>query len=263
MRRLMVADVEDGLCMAIQTVSRDIMQIDCGSQEGTDVAFGGLERVFQRFGYPDTFVLSHFHSDHYNGLFSDSINSSIWPPRLIKRVYYPRIPVFRERKEFFGMLHCMELRVLGSKTGSMASDLLQLIYDLNRGGFKRLPVSKGDKMVIGSSSFNVLWPPEEIFEEETISPIRKALEDAHAAIEKDELTKELYDYVQESGYFDGYFRAQDEERSNDPYDVGNQSHEPQRQFRKEELTRESPREVIYPSTRTIGYYFSGIWSLQK
>jgi len=39
MREIYVADVGDVLCMALHTHSCETDQIDCGSQQGSDVAF--------------------------------------------------------------------------------------------------------------------------------------------------------------------------------------------------------------------------------
>jgi len=60
-----VPDVGDGLSCSILTVGDDRIQIDCGSQQSPAEAF--YKGMMQ--AHPDYFFLSHFHSDHYNGLF--------------------------------------------------------------------------------------------------------------------------------------------------------------------------------------------------
>ena len=67
-----VADVGDGLCMAISTLSGSVVQIDIGGKD-YNVAFDGLQRILKHFGNLDVFVLSHFHIDHYNGLLHTSL----------------------------------------------------------------------------------------------------------------------------------------------------------------------------------------------
>ena len=64
MNELFIPDVGDGLAAGIYARSGHSIEIDCGSQQAPEKSFAALKRVF-----PRTFVLSHFHTDHYNGLF--------------------------------------------------------------------------------------------------------------------------------------------------------------------------------------------------
>jgi ribonuclease BN (tRNA processing enzyme) len=60
-----VPDIGDGLAAGIKTLIGCNIQIDCGTQQPPERAFcKGLCRI-----NPDVFLLSHFHVDHYNGLF--------------------------------------------------------------------------------------------------------------------------------------------------------------------------------------------------
>ncbi|MEW6425902.1 MAG: hypothetical protein AB1523_14405, partial [Bacillota bacterium] len=100
MRQLYVADVGDGLCMAFKTIFGDLVQVDCGSRN-SEMAFNGLQRIYCPFASPDIFILSHFHIDHYNGLLYH-LTGHAAPPRFhIREVYYPRIPEFEKKEEFF------------------------------------------------------------------------------------------------------------------------------------------------------------------
>jgi len=73
MRGIYVADVGDGLCMAVRTLFGEIIHIDCGSQQGSKTAFEGIMRIYNHFYKHSVFkhsvfILSHFHIDHYRGL---------------------------------------------------------------------------------------------------------------------------------------------------------------------------------------------------
>jgi ribonuclease BN (tRNA processing enzyme) len=206
MKSMYVSDVGDGLCMAIDTFFGETIQIDCGSSQGRKVALKGLMNLYKRFYSLDVFILSHFHMDHYNGLMFASFNYSLPNKRRINEVYYPKIPNFPEKDKFMTCLFAMNFRSFGSETGIMEYDFLKAISRMNRGNsFKYKPLSKGDVINIGETSFEVLWPPEEIDEKETSDIIQKAINEFNIAIEEDERLKELYERVKSEGLFRRYF----------------------------------------------------------
>ena len=201
MRDIYVADVGDGLCMAIHTISGEVLQIDCGGQK-IKTAFNGLRRILDHLHSPDVFVLSHFHIDHYRGLLYASINTQRHPGFRIRRVYYPRIPEFKEKKEFLYELFTMNMRVFGSETGVMEYDLLKAISRMNNGmPFKYEPLSKGDLINLNGSIFKIIWPPPAVDHDRTLAQIRQALDDFRRALEEDEMTSHLYERVREEGVF--------------------------------------------------------------
>lgn len=205
MRAMYVADVGDGLCTALRTSFGETIQIDCGSQQGSDVALNGLMKFYNHFSSPDIFMLSHFHLDHYNGLMLASSMGYFPIPWEIKEVYYPKIPEFPEKEKFMSFLFTMNLRVFGNETGIMEYDFLETIFRINRKSFSYKSVSKGDVINIGGTSFEVLWPPAVIDEEGTLSVIRQAIIDFNEAMEADEKIKELYHRVEKEDLFRGYF----------------------------------------------------------
>jgi ribonuclease BN (tRNA processing enzyme) len=221
-----VADVGDGLCMALRSSFGETIQIDCGSQQGSHVALHGLMKFYNHFSSPDIFMLSHFHLDHYNGLMLASSMGYFPIPWEIKEVYYPKIPKFRERDEFTLCLFTMNLRVFGSETGIMQYDFLKTIFRINRKSFSYKSVSKGDLINIGGTSFEVLWPPAVIDEEGTLPVVRQAIIDFNIAMEADEKIKELYHRVEKEELFRGYFeegqRSYSEERDDPSKLVNNE-----------------------------------------
>jgi beta-lactamase superfamily II metal-dependent hydrolase len=215
MRDLYVADVAEGLCMALYTIAEKTIQIDCGSRGRSDVAFDGWERILHFLDRPYAFILSHFHLDHYNGLLRASINLNYHPIFRIRKVYYPGIPEFREKKEFMDAIFAMNMRVFGSETGVMECDFLDAIRKINRVEFRYKPLFKGDIVNINGSAFEVLWPPRILKEDNTLAAVRKALKDFERALEEDEEMTESYEKVtgiferiQEEGIYppEGYER---------------------------------------------------------
>lgn len=243
MRSTYVADAGDGLCMAICTISGKVVQIDCGGQEGSQVAFNGLKRIFYHFNRPDVFILSHFHIDHYNGLLYASTRYHRHPPVFrIREVFYPRIPQFKEKEKFLLCLLALNLRVFGSETGVMEYDFLRAISRINRGPFKYKPLCKGDIVNINGSAFRVLWPPSVVEDDTTLSVIKRALEDFEEAMEEDEETKQLYDHVREEGIFRVYLGEQGEKGEFEEYN--------ERGIREEYERRELP-EVVKNANKSL------------
>ena len=222
MRSIYVADVGDGLCMTVNTISGKVVQIDCGGQRG-EAAFKGLNKVINRFLSIDAFVLSHFHIDHYNGLLYASRTQEF--DFTIKEVYYPRIPEFKEKEEFLQCLFAMNARVFGSETGVAEYDLLEAIWRINKGiSPQHRSLSKGDNVCIDGSVFEVLWPPRVVEHKKILSPIRRAIEDFKRALDEDEETKRLYDYVKEEGTFRAYLREQSENSEHKQTRIHNDSY---------------------------------------
>lgn len=194
MRSVYVADVGDGLCLALQTISNEVVQIDCGGKNSR-IAFYGLNNIVGRLLHLDYFVLSHFHVDHYNGLLYASAHPVKDLPFGIREVYYPRIPEFRDSEKFFKCLITMNARVFGAETGVREYDLLRTIGRLNKIPFRHRPLTKGDFININGSGFEVLWPPAVIDDRRSLSVIARALRDFETALEEDEETKSLYDRI--------------------------------------------------------------------
>lgn len=193
-----VADVGDGLCMAIDDSSDRIIQIDCGSSSGKS-AFDGLVRTGS-FCTAGSLVISHLHSDHYNGFIRalSLVDHNQFPHFKFQQLYYPKIPTFSRSQDFFIALITMSLRVLGEKTGVAEWELLDLITTLNGGTKPRpIPLFAGKRIRVGHSAFIAIWPPAALSEDDaTVQQITKALELFNRALLEDAPTRELYQYAQ-------------------------------------------------------------------
>jgi len=201
MLRLYVADVGDGLAAGIRTVSGSRIQIDCGTQRSRSTAcVEALRRI-----YPDSFFLSHFHADHYSGLFSVGLNEKFE----IARVLFPRLPVFPEQKEFMFAMLAMSYYVLGASSGSQEADFITQIKSITRVKSTYQKLSTGDSIDINGSHFEVLWPPR-ILDDSAISKVKTAIKDFNNALEQDEKLRQLHKRIQESNVVDYYLRDDSE-----------------------------------------------------
>lgn len=206
-----VADVGDGLCMAINTPLRKRVQIDWGG-EAREPSLQAIERIVSNLGTPDVFILSHFHLDHYRGLLYACTNNFI---RLqVEKVFFPRIPFFPKREIFLRALFTINLLTFGKESGIAEYDFLQCLYNINDVPFRYKALSKGDHIEIGGIRFKILWPPKEIGYTnlpKTYAKIERSLREFCEILEKDEDLKRIWDYVGEEGIFEPYLKASEEE----------------------------------------------------
>lgn len=231
MRLTYVANVGDGLCIAIRTAANETAIIDCGSDvsywntKGSERAFSGLQRIINLLSTPNILLLSHFHLDHYSGLVyaTSQIDTSPILPLNVEQIILPGIPEFSQSTYFSHALLTMNFRLLGDDTGIPQYELIQLITRLNNGVPPRpIVVYKGDHLSIGGSNYSVLWPPRYIKENEPVASIVfKSLESFEEALEKDETTRKWYDYIREHYASKQYFEGEQKEVIR-YLDVGNQ-----------------------------------------
>jgi hypothetical protein len=200
-----VPDVGDGLAAGVRTVGNQRIQIDCGSQQSSSEAFEkGLCRI-----NPSFFFLSHFHVDHYNGLFEWDRRTPWCCPR-IEQAFFPRLPEFENRPRFLKCMLAMAHRVLGDTTGSQEADFLGILKKINFHRFTYRALSLGDTVQIGSSRFQVLWPPRIVDQEATLRPIKRAISDFDLALSEDERLRLIYKRVDESDEILPYLGAGDQ-----------------------------------------------------
>ncbi len=194
-----VPDVGDGLAAGIRTISGQNIQIDCGSQQQPGGAFEkGLCRI-----NPDAFFLSHFHVDHYNGLLQFRRNRRR-PHPTIQQVFFPRVPEFRQKEQFLRYMLAMAHWVMGDTTGSMEADFLGILSRINFRPFTYQALSSGDTARIGSSRFEVLWPPRVVEDEGTLRIISMAISDFEGALKADQTLRRIYEAIGERGEIDPY-----------------------------------------------------------
>ena len=198
-------DIGDGLAVGIKLLDGCDLQVDCGSKQYPEQAF---RKSFCRIN-PDIFILSHFHLDHYNGLFYCK-RCRAYPHPNIKKVFFPKIPDSDETRQFLMCLFALNTRILGRWSGSRELDFLYLLSKINRCSFTYRPVSQGDLISAGGSYIEILWPPTTI-DKLTLETIRKAIKDFEKARNEDEILNRIYERVNQVEFVQKYF-VQDEVR---------------------------------------------------
>lgn len=181
---LKVNDVGDGNYIQLFNYDRDsLLTVDFGLKQQDKQN----SQFIHSFLYSSQLLISHYHQDHYRGLMQLEDNSAH-----IERLYYPRIPDFTEAdtlKKQILFLEFIQNMKLGSKSGSPAKDLVDLINKKNSIGFKRRALKQGDCIDVGDVTFDVVWPPEKVNAktEKALSHAIKEINekiDANAAIGK-------------------------------------------------------------------------------
>ena len=88
MRKLLLKNVGDGLNLIINNQRHHDLTVD----------FGGDENIHCYCYFHDSFLLSHFHADHYNGILNCRHYHGHWD---LENFYHPGMPTFTEAKQFF------------------------------------------------------------------------------------------------------------------------------------------------------------------
>ncbi len=267
MDRFTVTDVGDGLCCGItvggtrpfggglQTL------IDWGPRSGATGA-DAFERLVadsdyfpHRYwrlhaGIQNTFLLSHYHTDHYAGLLWASQNRRRevrywWDD--VKTVFAPGMPDLPGRpglrQEFLAALFtvCARVRAFGDESGNMDYDFVTAIRRLKGDDeFSVRQLYQGDSFRLGSRKYRCDWPPRVLTNEQLTPRIERALEAFSRALKEDSTLRDLYSQVR-----DGELVRRLSDRDGEQYDQ-----------RDVQLQRREPRareDVPAPPHETRGY----------
>lgn len=182
-------DVGDGLCFSFSSgldLDESVFQIDCGTNRNQDpkIAFD----KFDQLPSPHNIILSHFHTDHYNGFQWGAKHKASSKP-FIKNVYYPGIPQFDKEpmlaKEFLYCLLWSTFPRFGKRSGRIVNDFLAVIGELKgSSSFKHAACFKGDIIQYGNTKLNVLWPPKQVKQAKIVKKVKKVIEKVYKVCEK-------------------------------------------------------------------------------
>ena len=142
----------------------------------------------------ETFVISHFHSDHYNN-FTFCQNNSLTIDKLI----IPKLPDDTVIQDSMKAFMTIQLYYLGEKTGFYEYDLLNLIREKNQKDFSVIRVCKNDTFKASNHDFGVLWPDFNYLAR--LKSINKALKDFNEVTSKNDLFRKFHDQVKDSGFW--------------------------------------------------------------
>jgi ribonuclease BN (tRNA processing enzyme) len=181
--------VGDGLCLSIFMPDCTRVQIDCGSQQCS-----GNKKAFERVNLfqPKHLFLSHFHEDHYRGIFLAKDNELS-----IDALYFPKIPTFQDSQKFTLQLIAMNYRMRSWPKDFTELTIIDKLRKANKQNFCTIPLWCGKKLSIARQAIDVLWPPEHLDDSEIITSIEKAMESFEEAIKSDNELKAVYEKVQE------------------------------------------------------------------
>lgn len=181
MKKLILRDVGDGLNLLIKKDGIYNLVVDFGGDKNLDCF------VF----FIDSFLLTHFHNDHYNGILKCNANNSLW---YLNNFYHPIMPKFQDNKLFFMYLLAMNIRV--TKNHPIQNTILGFVRKLNRTPLNFIPIGTGDIIFCGNSKYEILWPPKELKEEDTLMQIKTAIIDFERAKEIDSTLKDIYQNIE-------------------------------------------------------------------
>ena len=161
-------DVGFGECTVLGGKKQEILMVDCGSLNrrlGSGALFSEYAAsMTERYGDASerSFLLTHFHKDHYGGL-PAILRSS---PHFFDRIYLPCCP-----RDENGVPLFMELTVLidafvtgpGVETVKMNGAALRFFRKIcDLGGTEQVfTLEAGDELLFDGESYRILWPPKE------------------------------------------------------------------------------------------------------
>lgn len=144
--------------------------------------------------FAKTFVISHFHEDHYVNFTLCNDNSLTIDNLIIPKL--PNDPVIQDSMKAFMTI---QLYYLGKITGYFESDLLNLIRQKNQNDFSVIRVCKDETFTASQHDFKVLWP--DINYLSRLKSISNALKKFKDVTSKNDLFRKFHDQVKDSNFW--------------------------------------------------------------
>lgn len=183
-------DVGDALNMYLQE-SKDVpyLMVDFGIDKAEVDIKSFCDDVFRCYSpWVDAFLLSHFHSDHYNGfeIYAEAIDFN-------NAIYVPRFPEYL--KEFASEFRKMILADLLLREENLFVRVLLQILRRSSCRASVYLLSKGDVFYHNKYKYEVLWPPKTYTDDCRIitETTQRAIRLFNDLKEKDKSFKEIYD----------------------------------------------------------------------
>lgn len=146
-----------------------------------------------------TFILSHFHSDHYNA-FDYTCSGCTLQNLSFERVYYPKMPYIAGTNcvdpSLINLIkHCISLNLrlpLGRRNTHIFNFIQKLIQLSQNPSLKFIPVKKGDKI---DSDIEILWPLDKV-SKPSIKNISNYVTPFRELIETDRALSDIFKVVE-------------------------------------------------------------------
>lgn len=181
-------DVGDALNMYLQE-SKDVpyLMVDFGiDKEEVDVKTFD-NNVFRCYSHSaDAFLLSHFHSDHYNGFVEFPSSSNFHD------IYLPRFPEQMPNSILLKRIFFTKWLIQGN---NLWVEILNLIVNKKNVPMKKIHLlSKGDVFLRNGHNYEVLWPPRKFDDGEKILTTRtkRVIDLFNEIIKEDNLFSDIY-----------------------------------------------------------------------
>ena len=162
-------DVGSGLNCAIRRDSSFQFMIDMGAMDRKLINLGN-----SRPYVTDTFMLSHYHHDHYNGIGKHKVKFAL------KNVYLPKMPSICNHSNInnigYKFLTYLLSFAIITEGKSLIENILFLLYKQGTKNFTVRFVSKGDTIVYGKRKYEIVWPPKQLDEKDVIKDVRAAID---------------------------------------------------------------------------------------
>ena len=179
---LKLNEIGDGLFFELFHYNKRLVT-DFGSQQDIDK---DILEEFSHSLHSTDFLLSHFHKDHYSGLYD------LWDRSFqtkIERVYYPLLPRKKVYRDFLKAILALNVYLLGDGSGSMECDLINLIHRINKNkSFEFHPIAQGSFVDLHGKAFRVIWPPK-VIDETLTKSVKKAVDKFEDELKKNKLHK--------------------------------------------------------------------------
>jgi beta-lactamase superfamily II metal-dependent hydrolase len=182
MNKLILRNVGDGLNLIINNSDCFDLTVD----------FGGNENINCYCCFYNSFLLSHFHADHYNGILNCKPPHCHW---FLENFYHPAMPAFKESRQLMVCFLAMNIRI--SNNHPLQNTIFEYVRRLNKNKkpLKFKAVSKGDVIICGERKYEILWPPKKLTDKEALKDIRNAIKDFEEAKESDKKLSEIYQKI--------------------------------------------------------------------
>ncbi len=199
---IIMHDVGDGNHIDFTSTGlHSILKIDFGTNSKKDLLFKDFPPLspFRRHAISNSFLLSHFHADHYNGLIQVLHRREFADIRFgFQNVYYPRFPKFPNSSILEKQMLFFNRLLLGDYSGSQQYDLIRIISKQNGRAFKYYPLSQGNRVQGGDMEAEILWPPRLITDNEFIKTVRDLIAKIEEVLSRHPRYDELYRKMNET-----------------------------------------------------------------